>query len=212
MFYEAGGPHGLPRDPFKALVAPRPIGWISSMAADGVANLAPFSFFNAISDSPPMVAFSAGPRPTPHRGGVKDSLANVRETGEFVVNLVSYALRDAMNASSQALDPTTDEAAHAGIAMAPCHLVRPQRVADAPAALECRAYDVIPLPEIDEGAGYSLVLGRVIGVHIDDAMLTDGRFDTRRAQLIARMGYRDYAIADTLFTLSRPDEETIGQR
>jgi len=210
VFYETDGSHGLPRDPFKALVAPRPIGWISSMAADGTGNLAPFSYFNAIADAPPMVAFSTGARANAARGGVKDTLANIRETGEFVVNVVNHALRDAMNASSQALDPAIDEAAAAGVAMTDCRLIRPQRVAAAPAALECRAHDLIPLPGAHDGDGNTLILGRVIGVHIDDGMLTDdGRFDAR---LIARMGYRDYAVADSLFELSRPDEDRIGQR
>ncbi|WP_010139678.1 flavin reductase family protein [Oceanicola sp. S124] len=200
MFYEPASGHPLPHNPFKAIVAPRPIGWISTRGAAGD-NLAPYSFFNAVSDSPMQVMFaSTGAKPD--RDGAKDSVAQIRETGVFCCNLVSYDLRDAMNASSAPLAAGEDEFAAAGIDKAECRTIDCPRVAASPAALECRVTEIIAL----KGQHNTMVLGEVTGVHIDDSFLTDGQFDVTRAQSLSRLGYRDYAAVREVFALSRPGQ------
>ena len=203
MFYRPGlDPHGLPHNPFKALVAPRPIGWISTLDAEGRRNLAPYSFFNAFSDTPPMVGYaSTGAKASGER---KDTLANIRATGEFVVNIVSYALRDAMNVTSAGLAAGEDEFAAAGLARAESRVVRPPRVAAAPAALECQLWRMIDLP----GPANILVIGTVVGVHIDDSVIVDGMVDVTRYQPLARLGYRDYTAVDHVFPLDRPKPQS----
>lgn len=201
MFYRPGrDPHGLAHNPFKALVAPRPIGWISSLDAEGRVNLAPYSFFNAVADTPPMVMYSSTGR-KPSADG-KDTVANIRATAEFVCNIVPYALRDAMNASSGFYPAGEDEFARAGLATAPSREVAPPRVAAAPAALECRLWRVVDLP----GADNHMVLGEVVGVHIDEAVLVDGKVDVTRYRPVARLGYRDYSCVESVFALVRPSE------
>ncbi|GLK67945.1 flavin reductase family protein [Hansschlegelia plantiphila] len=197
MFYETARGHGLPHDPFKAIVAPRPIGWISTRDLEGRANLAPYSFFNGVGGEPPMVMFSSE--------GWKHSAANAQATGEFVCNFASYALRDAMNASSAPLGAGEDEFAFAGLEPAPCRLVRAPRVALSPAALECRTLSVTELTTIDGvKTGRFVVMGQVVGVHIDEEFLTDGMFDTAKAVALARCGYRDYAAVFETFGMTRP--------
>ena len=200
MFYRPGiEDHGLAHNPFKALVAPRPIGWIATLDAEGRANLAPYSFFNAIADTPPMVLYSnTGEK----EGGAgrKDTLANIRATGEFVANIVPFALRDAMNATSGPYPPDTDEFALAGLTPAPSREVAPPRVAEAPAALECRVWRILDLP----GKANHLVIAEVVGVHIDDAVIADGKVDVIRYQPVARLGYRDYAAVREVFQMTRP--------
>lgn len=200
MFYEtARNDHGLPHNPFKALVAPRPIGWITAMSARGELNLSPYSFFNAVSDRPDMVAFSSQ--------GIKDALAFIEETREFVCNLATFELREAMNATSAPLPRGQDEMAHAGLTPAPSRLVKPPRVAEAPAALECRWLQTVPLVPLEGGpARYHLVIGQVVGIHIDDRFLVDGMVDTGAMRLIARGGYFDYFVAapETRFSIRRP--------
>jgi flavin reductase (DIM6/NTAB) family NADH-FMN oxidoreductase RutF len=201
MFYRPGlDPHGLAHNPFKALVAPRPIGWISSLDAEGRANLAPYSFFNAVADTPPMVMYASNGRKPSDDG--KDTVANIRATGEFVCNIVAYRLRDAMNASSGFYPAGEDEFERAGLVRAPSRVVAPPRVAEAPAALECRLWRVVELP----GEANHMVLGEVVGVHIDDAVLADGRVDVTRYQPLARLGYRDYAAVAEVFSLIRPGQ------
>ena len=208
MFYEPGddpsdkSAHGLPHNPFKAIVAPRPIGWISTLDSHGRANLAPYSFFNGVADAPPAVMFSMNGG-KPDRPEAKDSVANIVETGEFVVNIVTEALKDAMNATSAFLDAGKDEFEAAGLEKAPCRIVKPPRVAASPAALECRLIQTVELPSI-EGGRNVMVIGQVVGVHIDDAALTDGRFDAARLRLLTRLGYLDYAVLTETFTLKRP--------
>ncbi|MDJ1159377.1 flavin reductase family protein [Chelatococcus sp. SYSU_G07232] len=198
MFYDtAKNDHGLPHDPFKALVVPRPIGWITSMGADGAVNLAPYSFFNAFSTRPPIVGFSSE--------GRKDSVSLVDETREFVCNIATYDLRDAMNATSAPLPRGTSEFEAAGLAMEPSRLVRPPRVRGIAAALECRHLRTIQLEDIDGRAvDRWLVLGQVIGIFIDDRFLKDGVVDTPAMQPIARLGYKDYSVVDEVFSLTRP--------
>ena len=200
MFYEtATNAHGLPHDPFKALVTPRPIGWITAMSARGEVNLSPYSFFNAVSDHPNMVAFSSA--------GRKDALAFVEETKEFVCNLATFDLREPMNLTSAPLPRGANEMEHAGLTAAPSRLVKPPRVAESPAALECRRPQTVPLAPLDGGEpGYFLVIGQVIGIHIDDRFIVDGIVDTAAMRPIARSGYREYFVAtpETKFAMTRP--------
>lgn len=198
MFYDAiANTHGLPRDPFKAIVAPRPIGWISSISADGVVNLAPYSFFNAMGDRPHYVVFGSG--------GPKDSLTNIEATGEFVCSLATYALKDAMNMSSAAVGPDVDEFALAGLTPVASEMVRPPRVGESPIALECKRVQTVNLPNFDGEAGpYTMVIGQVVGVHIADDLIVDGMVEITRARPIARLGYMDYAVVDEVFQLARP--------
>ncbi len=197
-FYEPSSGHSLPHDPFKAIVAPRPIGWISTRDGRGRVNLAPYSFFNAFSEDPPIVGFSSG--------GRKDSLRNAEETGEFVANLATRLTAAAMNLTSGTYEHGTDELEMAGLTAAPCRLVGAPRVAEAPAALECKLLQILRLVGLGGVDTNSyLVLGQVVGVHIDPAYLKEGMFDMVAAGTIARCGYRgDYAEIDSLFEMLRP--------
>lgn len=198
MFYEPGvTASGLPHDPFKAIVAPRPIGWISTIDAEGRVNLAPYSYFNAIGDRPAMVMFSSS--------GNKHTVANVAATNEFVCNLATWDLREAMNETSASVPRDVNEFELAGLSMAPSRLVRPPRVAESPAALECRAVTMFRPVDLDgRQTEQYVVIGQVVGIHIDDAALRDGRFDMAAARTIARCGYMDYAVVDALFAMHRP--------
>lgn len=197
MFYEPSDGHGLPHDPFKAIVAPRPIGWISTLSKAGEVNLAPYSFFNAIASRPPLIWFSSE--------GNKDSASFAQETGEFVANLVGRELAEKMNATSVNAPRGVDEFAYAGLTPVPSRLVAPPRVAEAPAALECRVTDVF-LPKTLDGGPLDavVVVGQVIGVHINDDYLKDGLFDIVKAGNVARLGYMDYARVDEIFSMRRP--------
>ena len=199
MFYEPEkNNHGLPHRPFKTLVAPRPIGWISTISPAGVANLAPYSFFNGVSDDPPTVMFSSQ--------GRKDSLRNAEATGEFVCNIVSYDMRDEMNASSASVSSDVDEFELAGLDKAPCRLVKAPRVARAPAALECKTLKIVNLPGPDGVTeGNHVVFGTVVGIHIADDMIVDGVVSPTRIRALARLGNQDYASVDSVFSLIRPD-------
>jgi flavin reductase (DIM6/NTAB) family NADH-FMN oxidoreductase RutF len=197
-FYEVARGHRLAHDPLKAIVAPRPVGWITTLDAAGRVNLAPYSFFNAVHTNPPIVMFSSE--------GWKDSVANCQATGEFVANLATRPLAEAMNTTSAGVPHGMNEMELAGLAAAPCRLVRPPRVAAAPAALECKVLDIQQLKDLDERTlqGW-LVLGQVVAVHIDTEYIRDGRFDTAGARPIARCGYRgDYAEVTELFEMIRP--------
>ncbi|MGY6644592.1 MAG: flavin reductase family protein [Salinarimonas sp.] len=198
MFYEVAQGHGLPYDPFKALVAPRPVGWVTTMSASGAINLSPYSFFNAVSDKPHMVCFSSG--------GYKDAITFVQETGEFVCNMATFDLRDAMNATSAPLPRGESEFDHSGLTPAPSRLVRPPRVAESPVALECKLLRVLPLEPLEGEAAYIMAIGQVIGIHIDDAFIKDGIVDTAAMKPIARAGYKDYFVAQesAKFSIARP--------
>ncbi len=201
MFYRPQDGHGLPRNPFNALVVPRPIGWISTLDAEGCVNLAPYSFFNAVAYTPPQVMFSGTGN---HAfGGLKDSIRNAIETGEFVVNLATWELREAMNASAVAAPHATDEFEYAGLHKAPSQVVRPPRVAESPAHLECIVTQSVQL-ETDDDEPNTVVFGRVVGVHIDDGYLKDGFVDTAAMRPLARLGYLDYAAVSETFSMERP--------
>jgi flavin reductase (DIM6/NTAB) family NADH-FMN oxidoreductase RutF len=202
MFYRTDQPHGLRCNPFNALVVPRPIGWISSVDAEGNVNLAPYSFFNAVAYSPPQVMFAAT---APHEhGGLKDTVANVEATGEFVVNIATWNLREAMNATSAPAPHDVDEFALAGLAPEPAALVKPPRVKESPVHLECRHVRTVKLPSAGAGADNTVVFGEVVGIHIDDAVIDDGLVSWDRLQPIGRLGYLDFAPLGKVFAMERP--------
>ena len=192
---------GLAFSPIKAIVSPRPIGWISSCGKDGSINLAPYSYFNTISELPPMVMFSSAPLGNAQH---KDSLHNVIETKEFVVNVVSAALGDAMNITSADLAYGQNEFTAAGLEMADCNTVKVPRVAAAPAALECKLWKVIELPKPEAGGAGVMVIGTISGIHIADETVKDGKIDVTTYQPLARLGYMDYARIDDVFAMPRP--------
>ncbi|MBS9477824.1 flavin reductase family protein [Ancylobacter radicis] len=199
MFYEpARRNHGLPHDPLKAIVAPRPIGWISTLSEDGVANLAPYSFFNLVSEHPTIVMFSSA--------GLKDTVRNARASGQFVCNLATLALVEQVNLTSKAIAPDESEFDLADLARAPSRMVKPPRVAAAPCALECVVTESYDLKD-RHGApsGRHVTFGEVVGVHIDDAFIEGGLVRTDKLQALTRCGYFDYAWVDTLISVPRPE-------
>lgn len=187
----------FPRDPFKAMVIPRPVGWISTMSAGGAVNLAPYSYFNGFSSTPMIVGFSSE--------GEKDSQAFAMETREFVWSMATYPLREQMNATSAPLPRGESEFAHAALETAPSRLVRPPRVRASPAAMECRVTQMVEILDLDgRDTGRRLVLGRVVGIHVDERFVKDGRLDAVAMQAIARCGYDEYTVVDRVFSMTRP--------
>ena len=188
----------LPYDPFKAIVAPRPIGWISSISAKGEVNLAPYSFFNGVNSRPPLVMFASE--------GRKDSVRNIEETGEFVCNLVTWELRDAMNETAAPMPHGQNEMERARLASAPSVLVKPPRVAATPCALECKLVRIIQMEtHRHEPLDTHMVLGEVVGVHIEDRFIVGGLLDTAALKPVARCGYDQYAVVESLFSMTRPE-------
>jgi flavin reductase (DIM6/NTAB) family NADH-FMN oxidoreductase RutF len=182
MFYDAvKNDHGFQYDPFKAIVVPRPIGWVSTVSAEGFVNLAPFSYFNAVAQAPHYVVLGIG--------AGKDSLRNIEATGEFAVNMATWDLREQMNATSAHVPHDVDEF----------------DIAKLTACLECRLHQLIPLPDDEGKAEDCMVLGRVIGIHIDDRFIRDGRVDTAAMRPIARLGYSEYATVSEAWRMRRPD-------
>jgi len=207
MYYETDkNNHGLRYNPLKACVVPRPIGWLTTMSAAGVVNLAPFSFFNLLSYDPPFVLFSAGGHE--EDGGKKDSVINVEATGEFVYNMATWAQRDQMNQTASIVERGIDEMAAAGLDPLPSRLVRPPRVNGSPVHFECRLHQVVMLPGHKPSSEHHVVIGRVVAVHIDDAALTaDGRVDVVKIRPIARLGYKDYTSVDSIFQMEKATPE-----
>lgn len=198
MFYDAvKNDHGLEYDPFKAIVAPRPIGWLSSLSADGIANLAPYSFFNAVSEDPHYVVVGSG--------GRKDSLTNIEATGEFAVNLATFDLREKVNLSSARVAVHVDEFELTGLSKALCRTIRAPRVGESPACLECRLFRVIDLPDEQGRIADFLIIGRVTGIHIDDRFIENGRVNTAAMRPIARLGYSEYTTVTETWRMRRPD-------
>lgn len=199
MFYEPDkrDKRILPHDPFKAIMAPRPIGWITSMSAKGEINLAPYSFFNGVNSRPNLLMFGSE--------GRKDSLAFIEETREFVCNLATYDLREPMNMTSAPLARGVNEMVRAGLEPAPSRLVKPPRVAASPCALECKLVKIVPMATFDgQAVDCHVVFGQVVGVHIEDRFVVNGRLDTAAMQPIARCGYDEYAVVERVFSIVRP--------
>ena len=203
MFYHPKDGHGLPHDPFKAIVAPRPIGWVSTLDANGRANLAPYSFFNGCGDRPPMVMFAQTGAKNPE-SLVKDTVDNARETGEFACNVVSQALKDAMNTTTAPYEAGVDEFEKAGLTKGEGRAIKVPHVAEAPAVLECRTHQVIELPAWQQGWVNIVVIGEVVGVHIRDEHLRDGLLDVLSYNPVARMGYMDYTTVEDRWSMERP--------
>ena len=206
MFYEPRNKdHGLPRNPFNSLVIPRPIGWISTVDNSGVFNLAPYSFFNAVSYSPPTVMFCGGAGSA--SDATKDSIRNVEATGEFVCNLATWATREQMNQSSATLPPDADEIELTGLTPVASTLVSPPRIKEAPVHLECRHVKSVDIPGWTPADTYKMIIGEVVGIHINDEMISaEGVIDVARLIPIGRLGYNDYTrVSDeSMFTLERP--------
>lgn len=209
MYYEPGRqPHGLPYDPFKSCVVPRPIGWISTVSRDGISNLAPYSQFQNITFDPPTVMFSANQTSAGER---KDSTVNAEQTGEFVWNMATYDLREAVNRSSEEFPPEVDEFEVCGLTKVPSRLVRPMRVAESPIQFECQYLQTVRIPGNGPMGTVDVVFGRVLAVHIADEFLTpDGRIDIPRIRPLARLGYYDYTSVDHAFSM--PTVMTVGGR
>ena len=206
MFFRPGEhkDHGLPHNPFKSLVVPRPIGWITSLAGDGTLNLAPFSYFNAVADDPPIVLFAPSGRQ--RDAWITDTLHNVEETGEFVCNMATWDLREEMNKTSAMVAPDVDEAEMTGLEMTPSKFVKPPRVAASPVHMECKYLKTVEFPtNRPEGRCY-VCFGEVVGIHIDDAVINEkGLVDVTRFKPIARLGYMEYAVVEDVFVMHRPE-------
>jgi flavin reductase (DIM6/NTAB) family NADH-FMN oxidoreductase RutF len=203
MYYEPGvTPHGLPHDPFKSCVIPRPIGWISTVDSDGRHNLAPYSQFQNVTFNPPIVMFSAN---QDTGGNRKDSVRNAEQTGEFVWNMATYDLREAVNASAEELPPGVDEFERAGLTKLPSRKVKPMRVEGSPVQFECVYLNTLRFPGVPPMGTADVVFGRVVAVHIDDDVLDDnGLIDVLRVKPLARMGYYDYTYVDNKFQMIIP--------
>ncbi|UWP97627.1 flavin reductase family protein [Aliiroseovarius crassostreae] len=201
MFYEPKNGHGLPHNPFNAVITPRPIAWIATRDTQGRDNLAPYSFFNGVAYDPPQVMF-ASTAGKPDRDLGKDSLDNINNTGVFCVHLIQEDMTNAMNVSSGSYGREVDEFARAGLEKTDCELISCARIAAAPAALECKLTQITRLP----GAANYVCFGEVVGVHLNDECMVDGIFDPTAKGLLARMGYRNYTLVRDQFELKRPDE------
>lgn len=203
MYYRPRDGHGLPHNPFNAIVTPRPIGWISTRCPDGRNNLAPYSFFNAVAYVPPQVMFASTSSKQDRRLG-KDSSDNALATGQFCVNIVELAMKEVMNMTSGPYDADTDEFQLAGIEPADCNEIDCFRVAEAPASLECRLFKGVDLA----GDSNRIIIGEVVGIHLRDDCLVDGRFDVEKFKPLARLGYHDYSWVEETFSMLRPTEST----
>lgn len=201
MFFEPDKGHGLPHNPIAACVSPRPIGWISTVCKDGRPNLAPFSYFNLVHNFPPTVMFSCnGLKPD---GSPKDTWINARDTGEFVYNVATYSLREAVNLTSTAWEHGVDEMDRAGLKAVPSKLVKPPRVEASPIQFECRTLKVLHLPTNRAENPNTIVFGEVVGVHIDEGCLTNGMVDYDKVQHLSRLGYLDFGTIGPRFELPR---------
>lgn len=202
MFYEPDkNNHGLPYNPYKSIVVPRPIGWISTVNRKGIVNLAPYSQFNNLGYDPPYVMFSANS--LPETGARKHTAKNATDTGEFVVNLATYELREAVRVTSQFVEAGVNEAELAGLEMIPSKIVKPPRVAASPIHLECKLHTVLALPGNSFEQVHHVVVGRVVGVHIRDDVLTpEGKIDVLKMRPLARLGYFDYTSVESMFTMA----------
>jgi flavin reductase (DIM6/NTAB) family NADH-FMN oxidoreductase RutF len=203
MFYDPEkNDHGLPHSPFKSCVVPRPIGWISTISADGIDNLAPYSQFISLNFDPPYVTFSANQT---FQGRRKDTVVNIEQTGEFVYNMATFDLRDAVNRSAMQVAPEVDEFELAGVTKAPSMQVKPWRVAESPIQFECRYHQTVRLPGNGPMGSVDIIIGRVVLVHIkDDVIGPDGRLDILKIRPLARLGYYDYTSVESVFELVIP--------
>lgn len=211
MFYETEkNDHGLPFNPFKSCVVPRPIGWVSTVSSDGVVNLAPFSMFNQLGYDPPIVMFSGSCRPG--TGRPKDSVTNAEETGEFVANMATYELRQQVAITGQLFPPEVDEFEQAGLTKLPSKIVRPPRVAESPVHLECTYHSTLTVPAYRPETIHRVVIGMVVGIHVrDDVIGPNGQIDILKIRPLARMGYLDYTSVTDIFRIQGVQVDEKGK-
>ncbi len=204
MYYDPEkNDHGLPHNPFKSCIVPRPIGWISTVSPGGIHNLAPYSQFQNLTFDPPFVMFAANQNT---RGNRKDSVINAEQTGEFVYNMATYDLREAVNRSATEVPPEVDEFELAGLTKAPSIRVKPCRVAESPIQFECRYHQTLRLPGNGPMGTVDIIIGKVVLIHIqDDVIAPDGRIDILRIRPLARLGYYDYTTVESFFEMVIPD-------
>lgn len=208
MFYEVGEDGkgykraGFDHSPFNALVVPRPIGWISTVDAAGAPNLSPYSFFNAVSSHPPIIMYCANGEHA--HGGEKDSLRNVRETGEFVFNLCTEALMHKMSDSSTTAPHGIDEFNVTGLTKVPSRVVKAPRVAESPVHMECRVAKIVEMPTEGRDRANIIIIGNVVAIHIRDDLIVDGQVDILRARPVGRLGYFDYCVIGESLEILRP--------
>ena len=205
MFYKVIDGHNLPHDPFKSLIVTRPIGWVTSVSLETGVNLAPFSFFNAVSSEPPMVLL--GINGSHVEGGLKDTLFNIEETKDFVVNIATWELRHQMNETSASLPRNVDEMVTSKLHAKASRLVKSPCVKDSPVNMECVLHKVLDLPSSYQSTRNVCVIGEVVGIHISDNILSDGIIDMSKFRPLARLGYMDYTVVDHKFTMERPDSK-----
>lgn len=203
MYYDtAADNHGLPSNPFKSCIIPRPIGWITSFDQNENLNLAPYSYFNAIADIPPMIMFSVTTKH--HDGGEKDTLRNIEETKEFVVNIATWNFRNEVNLSSTDFDRGVSEVEMAKLETLSSKIVKPPRIKGSPIHLECVYHQSVQLPVMDDKHTNRMVIARVVGIHIDDHIIIEGKIDVTKFKPIARLGYMEYSVVDHIFAMNRP--------
>lgn len=208
MFYDPREdlrPKPLSHNPFNALVAPRPIAWVSSIDSRANVNLAPFSFYNAISSAPPYVMFAVGSKDT--KGTPKDTLRNVQQVPEFVVNVASWEQREVLNQTSAEYAADINEFEKTGLTEIASRIVQPPRIAEAKAALECRVYRIIELPSPPDGRNRHMIIGEVVGIHISDDVIEDGKVVASKLHQLSRLGYFEYDYVEDTFTMPRPGKE-----
>ena len=213
MFYETKkNNHGLKYDPFKSCIIPRPIAWITTKSIDGVENCAPYSFFNAVASKPPMVMFANNGLSFIGRGP-RDTLTNVKDTNEFVINISTYKTKEQMNKTSARLEKDISEIEFASLDTLQSKLVKPRRLKDSPINMECVLFKIVDLPVLEDNNYNAVMIGKVIGIHIDDSYIKDGLFDTRKAKPLGRLGYMDYGVINdgNIFSKKRPQLDPQGK-
>ena len=204
MFYETKkNNHGLKHDPFKSCIIPRPIAWITTISNDGIDNCAPYSFFNGVSSDPPMVMF-ANNGSAIDGSGPRDTFSNIKENQEFVINISTFNTKDKMNKTSARLCRNVSEIEFASLETLDSRLVKPKRLKESPINMECTLYKIIDLPGITEDNYNGILIGKVIGIHINDEYIKDGKVDVKKIKPLARLGYFDYSVIDDFFSIKRP--------
>ena len=204
MFYETKkNNHGLKHDPFKSCIIPRPIAWITTISNDGIDNCAPYSFFNGVSSDPPMIMFANNGTAVDERGP-RDTFSNIKENQEFVINVSTFNTKDKMNKTSARLNKRISEIEFASLDTLDSRLVKPKRLKESPINMECILYKIIDLPGITENNYNGILIGKVIGIHINDEYIKDGKVDVIKIKPLARLGYFDYSVIDDFFTIKRP--------
>ena len=196
--------HGLKYNPFKSCIIPRPIAWITTISIDGIENCAPYSFFNGVASDPPMIMF-ANNGPHPFDDGVKDTMSNIRDTKEFVVNISTYETKAEMNKTCAPLKSDESEIAFASLPTRKSNLVRPKSLAVSPINMECKFFKFIELPSSIENHHNAIVIGEVIGIYIDDNYINEGIVDVKKIKPLSRLGYMDYSYVENIFSMSRPE-------